>query len=1355
MKDDISKNLMSLSSKVDKEKKYWLNKLSGELIKTHFPYDFNKADTTQQEKVEDRADKIESQWPQDLVLKLNRITNRSDNNLYTILLAGLTLLLYKYTGHTDILIGAPIYKQSVEGDFINTVLIIRNRFSQEETFKKLILQVKKNLAEANDHLNYPIERLLYHLDIPTSDHGEGFSLFETVILLENIHDRKYIRDITPRILLSFSQKEDQFIEGVMEYNARLYKKETIQRIMTHLMNLLQGIEKTINQTISGIDILSEEEQRQLLFDFNNTRADYQRVKTIRQLFEEQAEKTPGSTAVVCPIDNNSLEYRELNEKSHQLAGVIREKGIKPGTVAAIMAEPSVEMTIGILAVLKAGGAYLPINPDSPHERIRYILADSNAGILLTTRSVLLTDKPRFDTHVIYIEDQVEHEQITAIRNLQPLAPPSDPVYVIYTSGTTGKPKGVLITNQNLVNYTSWLSKALELTTEDRTVLTSSFSFDLGYSSIYGALLNGGQLHLLSLEQYIFGETLLNYIKENQITFLKITPSLFSLMVHSPDFSMETCASLRVVLLGGESIVTADVELAHRRCSHIRVMNHYGPTEATIGCIAQFIYFDTFEQYKKNPTIGKPISNTSAYILAKNLKPLPIGAPGELCISGTCLVPGYLNRPELTVEKFDQDFQDFQDYQDEKGVKKRTSKYSFTSLPLYPSTSLYRTGDLARWLPEGNIEFLGRIDHQVKIRGLRIELGEIENQLIRHNEIEEAVVILKGNEKEDKYICAYCVSNNQTPVSELREYLLNYLPEYMIPSYFIMVDRISLTPNGKIDRKALPEPEIGIGAGYIAPRNESEEKLVDIWADVLGREKETIGIDSNFFDLGGQSLKATLLVARIHRELDVRLPIGEIFRTPMIRELSQYIEGAIKEKFFAVVPAEKKEYYPLSSAQNRLYFIYLMEPDSTAYNVPSIMVLEGDIDRNRLEDAFRELIKRHESLRTSYMMLEEASAQRVHDTIDGDIDVDFAIEYYEDGEEVEKIVQNFVRPFDLSKAPQLRVGLVKEREERFIFMVDRHHIMTDGISRGILERDFMSLYAGNERPPLKLHYKDFSQWQNQLLHSGVINKQEEYWINRFKGDIPTLNLPTDYPRTSVRSSDEGALIDFTIDKELTAVLKETLKETGTTQFMYMLAVYNVLLAKYSGQDDIVVGSPVTGRRHSDLEIIIGLFINMLSIRNRPAEEKSFKEFLEDVKENALNAYENQDFQFEELVSKLGLQGITGRNPLFSVVFADMNLEAPEIENPQLALQPYGLEKTTSKFDLRLTVAEYGDIIEMTLTYSTALFKRTTAERMTKRFIEILQQVLENRDIKLKNIAISHDLVVTKSSSLQDYQETFDF
>ncbi|MFC2146912.1 condensation domain-containing protein, partial [Acidobacteriota bacterium] len=624
------------------------------------------------------------------------------------------------------------------------------------------------------------------------------------------------------------------------------------------------------------------------------------------------------------------------------------------------------------------------------------------------------------------------------------------------------------------------------------------------------------------------------------------------------------------------------------------------------------------------------------------------------------------------------------------------------------------------MQDGNLDFIGRIDQQVKIRGYRIELGEIESKLLRIKSIKEAIVIDRKDQAGESYLCAYIVCKGEPEISGLRNILVKDLPGYMIPTYFMQLEHIPLTPSGKVDRKALPAPGAVSGPGYIAPGNKVEEKLVKIWSEVLNISEDVIGIDSDFFHLGGHSLKAMRLAVRINKELDVKMPLLEIFKSPFIRSLSQYVKDAKPGKYEFLEAVEKKEYYPLTAAQQGIYVQHQKERGRSAYSIPHTMLLDINIDTKRLELTFKKLIQRHESLRTSFQMLEGNPVQRVHD------EVEFEIEYYDIGKEgtmglaplpsgpapgnwqpAANIIKNFIRPFDLAQPPLIRAGII-ETDQAYILLLDMHHIIADGISTEVAAKEFMSLYNGEQCPPLRLSCKDYSIWQNR---SGIIDKrkkQGEFWLKEYEGDIPVLDMPLDYQRPEQRSF-EGGWVRFAIDGEITGKLKEMSRQTGATLYIILLAAFYILLSKYTRQEDIIVGSPVNGRNQPDLENIIGLFINMLALRNRPGRNKTFKHFLKEVKEKVLGAFENQDYQFKELLVDLGLQGDVRRNPLFDVVFS---MAVPNFEKTgedgdkpgdynELKTFVHELKHKITPFDMILGSLESNGIIEITIAYATAL------------------------------------------------------
>ncbi|UCH97676.1 MAG: AMP-binding protein, partial [Candidatus Aminicenantes bacterium] len=857
-------------------------------------------------------------------------------------------------------------------------------------------------------------------------------------------------------------------------------------------------------------------------------------------------------------------------------------------------------------------------------------------------------------------------------------------YILYTSGSTGKPKGVMVEHRSVVNILYALSKEYPLLETDTYLLKTSVLFDVSVTELLGWFWHGGRLAVLEKGGEIDPSLILDTIERYHVTHINFVPSMFTVFVdHLTPRNISQLSTLKYIFLAGETLLTHPVEKSRGLIPGIALENIYGPTEATIYASRyslrdwqSSITSEGIESIigagKPNIPIGKPLPNVKLYILDKYDQLQCIGVVGELCISGQGLARGYLNNPELTAEKFclRQARGAGTLLKGTRGLAPLPEKiYSYLSYRSHMSY-IYRTGDLAQWLPDGNIEFLGRIDSQIKIRGFRIELGEIENQLLNHNEIKKAVVIASNvmgrsqdtKEEDNKHLCAYIASERKFEAHELRDYLSNRLPDYMVPAFFVQLEQIPFTPNGKIDRKALPTPTLETGNRYTPPRNDIEKKLVEIWSDILGGDtlhasqlRSSLGINDNFFQLGGHSLKATQLVSKIHQEFNLRITLAEMFKKPTIRGLASHIKKRQRKAddiFVSIEPAEKKEFYLLSPAQKRLYVIQQLHPGNTTYNMPNIVILEGKLDRKKLENSFKKLIQRHDILRTSFIILAGQPVQKIDDH------AEFTIEYHrvetpnasdvEGDSQVGTIIQNFIRPFELSQAPLLRMGLIKAKENQHTLMTDMHHIITDATSNGILITELVKLYQEEKLPGLKYQYKDFSQWQNNQILSGEMKKQEEYWLQQFQGKPLVLEIPTDYPRPGKRTY-EGNTIDFEITHQEAEILKELAKKENATMFMVVLSLFNVLLYKIIFQEDIVVGTVLAGRRHADLANIIGIFVNTIVLRNYPGGDRAFIEFLREVRKRTLEAFDTQDYQFEDLVEKLKIEREPGRNPLFDVLF----------------------------------------------------------------------------------------------------------
>jgi amino acid adenylation domain-containing protein len=1062
------------------------------------------------------------------------------------------------------------------------------------------------------------------------------------------------------------------------------------------------------------------------------------------LITGQARRNPGKAAI--KYNGQSVSYLELETKSNQVANYLYKR-VNGNPYVNILLDSSPELIAAVVGLLKCSLVFVPIDPIYPAGRIKKYLIETGAQWLITSSQYYekFQDiiKP-LGLKVLFVDEEKgqlvqQPVDLTFERIYNKYA------YILFTSGSVGIPRGVLGRHKSILHFIQWEINEIGANEHFNVCQLSSPSFDPFLRDVFVPLVSGGTTCLLDKKEILMDpRQLVQWLDRNEITLIHIVPSLFKLLVN--EITDANCLkNLEVILLAGELLRGNDIrKFLDLFKDRVRLYNCYGPTETTQ---SKLVYKITREDVHKTIIpVGKPIQGAQAMVLDENMKPCLTGNVGEIYIRTPYASAGYfndraLNRKVFIKNPFSHKDQDY----------------------------IYKTGDLGRLLFDGKFEVVGRVDHQVKIRGFRVELGEIESQLLKHEAVKDAVVIGKDDENGDKDLCAYIVGVDKTcPVpnpTELRQYLSKTLPDYMIPSYFVAVDEIPLTSNGKIHRDALPEPGTSSGHQYTAPANDTQRKLVEIWAEELNIDQDSrpIGIDDNFFDLGGHSIKAIAIISGIYKKFHVKVPIMRLFDTPTIRALSHYITGAEADSFASIREVEKKYYYVLSSAQQRLYILHQLGKQGTGFNITTVIILEGRLDKERLENTFKQLIRRHDTFRTSFQVNEMEPVQRIHPA------VQFELQYYDlsgNGRlaHEEDILKAFRQPFDLTKAPLLRVGLIKKANRQYILMVDTHHIIIDGTSQALLMDEFAALYSGRDLIPLKLQYKDYAEWQNSKEVKEAHQEQKIFWLEQFKGDIPRLNLPCDYQRPPVKNY-SGERITLTTDSHTAGKLQWVEKETETTLFMILLAVFTVLLSKHTRKEDIVVGSPITGRRHPDLNNVIGMFVNMLAIKTQPQSGKTFREFLLEVKQQVLKAMENQDYQFEQLVVDLGLQGEVARNPLFDVVLYMQNFgmgkdDLNETNSPaasqhqgDLKIVPYGFDPKLSRFDLLIVARKVKGAINLVLEYAVELFKKNTAREFLKHFEEILNMVANNIDIQLKEIKIYHGLTAAASQILQQEQGDF--
>ncbi|MCV0025607.1 surfactin non-ribosomal peptide synthetase SrfAB [Bacillus sp. XT-2] len=1244
-------------------------------------------------------------WDEELVARIQQTANRHQVTGPNLFQAIWGIVLSKYNFTNDVVFGTVVSGRPSEingietmaGLFINTIPV-RVKVDQQSTFADIFTDVQQHAVEAERYDYVPLYEIQKRsaLDSSLLNHLVAFENYPLDQELENgsMEDRL---GFSIKVESAFEQTSFDFNLIVypgktwtvkIKYNSAAFDSAFIERTAGHLTRMMTAAVERPDAFVREHGLVGEEEQRQIVETFNSTSSELPEGMAVHQVFEEQAKRTPASTALVC--EGAELTYRELNEAANRLARKLIGQGLQKGETAAIMNDRSADTVAAMLAVLKAGAAYVPLDPALPEDRLRFMAEDSSIRIALAGEAYT-KQANQLQVPVLPLEGVFEGNETADNLNLP--ADPSDLAYIMYTSGSTGKPKGVMIEHKSILRLVK-NAGYVPVHEEDRMAQTGAVSFDAGTFEVFGALLNGAALYPVKKETLLDATRFSAFLREQRITTMWLTSPLFNQLA-AKDAGM--FGTLRHLIIGGDALVPHIVSKVKQASPSLSLWNGYGPTENTTFSTSFLID----REYSGSIPIGKPIGNSTAYIMDEQQRLQPIGAPGELCVGGSGVARGYVNLPELTKKQFLED-------------------------PFRPGEKMYRTGDLARWLPDGNIEFLGRIDNQVKVRGFRIELGEIETKLNMAEHVTEAAVIIRKNKADENEICAYFTADREVSVSGLRKTLSQSLPDYMVPAHLIQMDSLPLTPNGKINKKELPAPQSdAVQSEYAAPKTESEKKLAKIWEGILGVKA---GVTDNFFMIGGHSLKAMMMTAKIQEHFHKEVPIKVLFEKPTIQELALYLEESESKEeqtFEPIRQAPYQQHYPVSPAQRRMYILNQLGQASTSYNVPAVLLLEGEVNKDRLEHAIQQLISRHEILRTSFDMIDGEVVQTVHKNISFQLEAAKGRE-----EDAEELIKSFIQPFELNRAPLVRSKLIQLEEERHLLLIDMHHIITDGSSTGILIGDLAKIYQGADLELPQIHYKDYAVWQKEHADH---QKDEAYWLDTFKGELPVLDLPADFPRPAERSF-SGERVMFGLDKQITAQIKSLLSETDTTMYMFLLAAFHVLLSKYASQDDIIVGSPTAGRTHPDLQGVPGMFVNTVALRTAPAGDKTFAQFLDEVKTVSLQAFEHQSYPLEELIEKLPLTRDTSRSPLFSVMFNMQNMEIPSLKLGDLKISSYSMLHHVAKFDLSLEAVEREEEISLSFDYATALFKDETIRRWSSHFVNLIKAAAVNPNVRLSDLEI---------------------
>ncbi len=1062
-----------------------------------------------------------------------------------------------------------------------------------------------------------------------------------------------------------------------------------------------------DQAAVALPPLAEEDLRQLLVTFNDTTTDYPRDVCLHQLFEAQAARTPDAVAVV--FEDERLTYHELNRRSNQLARRLQACGVGPDALVAICMERSLELVVGVLGILKAGGAYVPLDPTYPAERLAYMLEDAQAPVLVTQRR-LVAGLPAHGARLILLDDDDLASAAEPMENPVNGVTPDNLAYMIYTSGSTGKPKGAMNTHRGICNRLLWMQEAYRLTMDDRVLQKTPFSFDVSVWEFFWPLLSGARLVVARPEGHSDSAYLVRLIAAQGVTTLHFVPSMLHAFLEERD--LKRCASLTRVICSGEAL---PVDLHDRFFTRLGAALHnlYGPTEAAVDVT---YWACMYQNDERTIPIGRPIANTYIYLLDRQSRLVPFGAPGELHIGGVALARGYANRPDLTAEKFVPN-----PFADEPGAR------------------LYKTGDLARYRPDGAIEYLGRLDHQVKICGIRIELGEIEAALGAHPAVREVVVMAREDTPGDKRLVGYIVADQQsTPSSRiLRDFLAERLPAYMRPAAIVPLDALPLTPNGKVDRTALPAPDwarLIERHGFMAPRTSVAELLATVWSPILHIAQ--IESQDNFFDLGGHSLIATQMISRVRDAFGVDVSMRDLFEHPTLAALANHIEATQQAGTSSPTPAPQLAAHDgrrlLSYAQQQLWFLDQLDPNQPTYNISLARHLTGSLDVAALEQSLNYLVRRHETLRTTFALVAGQPAQIVAPALALPLVV-ADLRQVPSGARADaaqrRIALEARRPFDLARGPLLRAHLLWLTADEHVLLLTMHHIISDGWSLDVLCRELGACYHaalhGVEAPlpVLPVQYADVAQWQRDRLRGDTLEEQLAYWRAQLAGAPPLLELPTDRPRPAAQTY-RGATEAVLLSPALHAALQALSRRLGVTLFMTLLAAFQTVLLRYTGQEDLVVGTPIAGRTRTETEGLIGFFVNTLALRTSLAGNPRFTELLGRVREAALEAYAHQDAPFEKLVEALQPARDPRYAPLVQVMFELHNTPRAALELAGLAVEPLAVQEQTAQLDLTMAVEETSEGLVYMAEYNVDLFDAVTIRRLLGYVRAALEAVVAN-------------------------------
>jgi amino acid adenylation domain-containing protein len=1274
-----------------------------------------------------RGARLRTTVPAELASSARALGRQEGATFFMTMLAALEAVLHRYSGQDDFVIGTAIDNrgrvelESAVGLFTN-VIALRADVSGGPSFRELLARARSGTLDALGHQELPFDRLAASVPERDASRHPVFQVFYEFIVPAPLELRMPGIEAEPFEVPKHTSEFDLGLyldeqrgglDAVWEYSTDLFEPETVERLACHFVALLRELVDAPDLPVAELSLLDGTERRRALVEGNETSAPVPEAG-IEELFEARARHNGDAPALVA--DGAQLTYRELNARANQIAHLLRERGVGPGGVVGVCLDRTPWLVASILGILKAGAAYAPLNPDHPAARVVAQLDSAAARLLIAEREL-----PGFEGELLTLDAG----RLASLPDTDPerVSDPDRLAYVLYTSGSTGVPKGVEVSHRNLVNYTLHMLGVLA-PESDASALhfgsVSALSTDLGNTTVFGALAGGGCLHLIAGDVSSDAALFADYVREHPLDVLKITPSHLSSLLDSSDESH--VLPRRWLILGGEALTW---QLAERVCvtGGPRVMNHYGPTEATVGCCTYAVDTAAPRPPAATVPIGRPIANTRVYVLDSHLEPVPIGVPGELYVGGAGVARGYVGQPEQTAQAF------------------------LTDPFLGGEGRMYRTGDLVRHLPDGNVEFLGRVDQQVKIRGFRVEPAEVQAALMRHGGVRQAAVLAVG-EGEGKRLVAYVVADeDEVSTDALRGELARTLPSYMIPASITRLSALPLTPNGKLDRAALPGPEpaaAGEPGAAAAPLSELEEQISAIWSELL---EHRVGVDESFFDAGGHSLLAIRLVARLRAGFGVKLNLRDLFGQPTIAGLAALVEGKLGGQPRPSAASESApatqiprrgpdERLVLSYSQQQLWFIDQQDPGASTYKVTLPFRIRGPLDLDALGDALARLLLRHEVLRT---VIRAEHGEPVPVLLDdppfGLVRVDATAATAEDRwrEALDLLAELVARPFDFSRDPFLRACAVSLGEADHVLLIETHHIAYDNWSERLLMEELSALYEGRELPDVTLQYGDYSVWERTRLSGSELAAQQEFWRQHLGGARTSTELPVDHPRPQGWRF-RGASHALEFDPGAADAVAELCRQENVTPYMVVLCALATMLYRVTGQDDLLIGSPVANRPSVELETLFGFVNNTVVFRVRLGGNPTFAELLGRVREMALGVYAHQGFPFEQIVQAVRPAREPGMNPLFRVSL-QMGAERAALRLSGLEVTPLTVDNGLARFDFALDINVLAQGINGLFRYNRDIFEPDTVARLADEFTGLLRVVLAEPGTRLLSLPLA--------------------